>query len=50
MKEKPEGARSDFHFRLMAFSYKFRDIFAPRERILQEVDFKPGDWVLDFGF
>lgn len=50
MKEKQAGAKSNFHFRLMSFLYKFRDFFAPRENILQEVGIKPGDWVLDFGF
>lgn len=39
----------DLHFKLMSFSYKFRDFFYPRENILKEVEIKPGYCVLDYG-
>lgn len=39
----------DIHFRLMAFGFKVRDLVNPPEKILMEVDIKPGDRVLDFG-
>jgi ubiquinone/menaquinone biosynthesis C-methylase UbiE len=40
---------SDFHFRFMAFGFKFRDIFAPRASILKKVGIETGSSVLDFG-
>ena len=40
---------SDFHFKLMCFSYRFRDRFAPRANILKEVGIKPGFHILDYG-
>jgi len=43
---KPEP---NFHFKLMSFSYKFRDIFSPRKNILKEVGIKAGFHVLDYG-
>ncbi len=39
----------DFHFKAMAFAFKFRDFFAPRKNILKEVGIKPGFHVLDYG-
>jgi ubiquinone/menaquinone biosynthesis C-methylase UbiE len=39
----------DFHFKFMAFGFKFRDIFLPRRNILKEVGIKPGFQVLDYG-
>ena len=44
--DKPEP---NFHFKLMSFSYKFRDFFFPRKNILKEVGIKPGFHVLDYG-
>jgi ubiquinone/menaquinone biosynthesis C-methylase UbiE len=44
--DKPEP---NFHFRLMALSYKLRDIFLPRMNILKEVEIRPGSHVLDYG-
>ena len=38
-----------FHFKLMAFSYKFRDLFSPRENVLKEVGIQPGANILDYG-
>jgi ubiquinone/menaquinone biosynthesis C-methylase UbiE len=53
LKEKEEGtmdkAESNLGFRLMAFSYKFRDLRLPRKNILKEVGIKPGFHVLDYG-
>ena len=44
-----DKVESNLGFRLMAFSYKFRDFFRPRIDILKEVEIKPGDHVLDYG-
>ena len=38
-----------FHFKLMSFSYKFRDFFLPRKDVLREVGINPGFTVLDYG-
>lgn len=40
---------SDSHFRTLCFLYKFRDLFIPREKILEEVGIRPGFHVLDYG-
>lgn len=40
---------SNLHFRLMALSFKLRDMFSPREDVLKEVAIRPGAHVLDFG-
>ena len=40
---------SGFHFGLMSFGYKFRDLFLPRQNVLAEVGIKPGSRVLDYG-
>ena len=44
-----DRVESNINFKLMAFSYKFRDFFQPRMDILKEVGIKPGDHVLDYG-
>jgi ubiquinone/menaquinone biosynthesis C-methylase UbiE len=44
-----DKAESNLGFRLMAFSYKFRDLRLPRKNILKEVGIKPGFHVLDYG-
>jgi ubiquinone/menaquinone biosynthesis C-methylase UbiE len=36
-------------FRLMSFSFQFRDLFLPRKNILAEVGIKPGFSILDYG-
>lgn len=43
---KPE---SNLGFKLMAFSYKFRDFLQPRMNILKEVSIERGSHVLDYG-
>jgi ubiquinone/menaquinone biosynthesis C-methylase UbiE len=40
---------SNFHFKLMSFGYKFRDLRLPRMDILKEVGIKQGFHVLDYG-
>jgi ubiquinone/menaquinone biosynthesis C-methylase UbiE len=42
-------SESNFHFRVMAFMYKFRDLFLPRRSILMEVGIQPGFHILDYG-
>ena len=44
-----DKAESNLGFKLMAFTYRFRDFFQPRMDILKEVEIKPGDHVLDYG-
>jgi ubiquinone/menaquinone biosynthesis C-methylase UbiE len=39
----------NFHFRLMALMYKWRDILWPRINILKEVGIREGFHVLDYG-
>ena len=39
----------NFHYRLMALGYKFRDFFLPRMNVLKEVGIEPGFHVLDYG-
>ncbi len=40
---------ANFHFRLMSFGYKFRDLFLPRKNVLKEAGIKPGFSILDYG-
>ena len=40
---------SNFDFRAMSFSYKFRDFLLPRKNVLKEVGIKPRSTVLDYG-
>lgn len=40
---------NDLHFKLMSFSYKFRDFFFPRKNVLKEVEIESGYHVLDYG-
>jgi ubiquinone/menaquinone biosynthesis C-methylase UbiE len=40
---------SDFGFRAMAFMFKVRDFFRPREDIVEEVGLREGFHVLDYG-
>jgi len=39
----------DLMFRAMSFVIKCRDLYRPRWRILEEVEFRPGQRVLDYG-
>jgi ubiquinone/menaquinone biosynthesis C-methylase UbiE len=41
--------QSNLDFKLMSLSFKFRDFFSPRMKILKEVGIKPGFHVLDYG-
>lgn len=40
---------SNFHFRLMSFTFKFRDLLLSRRKILEETGIKPGFYILDYG-
>jgi len=44
--DRPEP---DLHFRVMAFMYRFRDLFSPRRKIIDEIGLEPGLHVLDYG-
>ena len=44
-----DRVESNLGFRLMALSYKFRDLRLPRRDILKEVGIRPGFHVLDYG-
>jgi len=44
-----DKAESNFGFRLMSLSYKFRDLLVPRRNVLKEVGIKPGFAILDYG-
>jgi len=44
-----EKRMSDLGFRGMSLAFKFRDLFSPRGRILEEVGIEPGSTVLDYG-
>ena len=44
--DKPEP---DLNFKLMALTFKLRDLFRPRKDILDEVGIRPGFCVLDYG-
>ena len=46
MVKRPEP---NLHFRLMFFTYKFRDFFVPRMKILKEAGIEEGFQVLDYG-
>ena len=46
MVKRPEPK---FHSRLMSFTYKFRDFFVPRMKILKEAGIEEGFHVLDYG-
>lgn len=39
----------DWDFRMMALTFKARDLVAPRMRVLQEAGIRPGFHVLDYG-
>ncbi len=40
---------SNFHFKVMAATFKLRDFLSPRKNILKEAGIKPGFHVLDYG-
>lgn len=44
-----KGEQPNFHFRLMALMYKWRDILRPRTNILKEAGIQEGFHVLDYG-
>jgi ubiquinone/menaquinone biosynthesis C-methylase UbiE len=44
-----DNPKSNIDFKFMSLTYKFRDLFLPRKKILKEVGIKPGFRVLDYG-
>jgi ubiquinone/menaquinone biosynthesis C-methylase UbiE len=44
-----DNPKANFDFKLMALTYKFRDLVLPRMNILKESGIKPGSHVLDYG-
>ena len=44
-----EKRMTDLGFRGMSLAFKFRDLFSPRGKILEEVGIEPGFTVLDYG-
>lgn len=42
-------SQSKFGFGFMSFTFSIRDLFFPRDNILDEVGISEGDFVLDFG-
>lgn len=44
-----DRSNSNFHFRVMAFTFGLRDFLLPRKKILDEVEIRPGFHVLDYG-
>jgi len=47
--EQTETVMPKSHFKLMSAMFAVRDFFAPRSRILDEIDINEGDVILDFG-
>jgi len=41
--------QTNFHFRLMVLTHKFRDFFVPRKNILKDAGIEEGFHVLDYG-
>jgi len=41
--------KSNLDFRLMAFTYRLRDLLSPPMNVLKELDIRQGFWVLDYG-
>jgi len=48
-REQEVRLQSNLDFRLMALFFKFRDLFMPPVRVLNEVEIKAGFRVLDYG-
>jgi ubiquinone/menaquinone biosynthesis C-methylase UbiE len=44
-----EHLEPNFHFRLMSWMYRVRDLFGPRKNLLKEAGLKEGFQVLDYG-
>jgi ubiquinone/menaquinone biosynthesis C-methylase UbiE len=48
-KEKKSRVLSNLDFKIMSMSYKMRDFYRPRSRIIEDVGIKTGARVLDYG-
>jgi len=44
-----DGQKPDLGFKMMAITFKIRDFFSPRAKVLAEVGIRPGWSVLDYG-
>lgn len=44
-----DGLMSNLHFWGMTFFFRLRDLVVPRDKVLREVEIRPGDRVLDYG-
>ena len=44
-----EKQMSNSHFKMMTFTFKIRDLFSPRRKVLEEVGIQSGFNVLDYG-
>ena len=44
-----EKQMSNSHFKMMTLTFKIRDLFVPRKKVLEEVGIKPGFNILDYG-
>ena len=40
---------SNLHFKVMSFEFKFRDLFLPPRKKLNDVGIRPGFHILDYG-
>ena len=47
--EQTEAVMPKSHFKFMSAAFAVRDFFAPRGKILEEIDINEGDVILDFG-
>ena len=47
--EQTETVMPKSHFKMMSAMFAVRDFFAPRGKILDEIDINEGDVILDFG-
>lgn len=49
VKQEKVKPRSNLHFKLMAFSFKFRDLLRPPQRLLKKARLEEGMYVVDYG-
>jgi len=49
VKQEEVEPKSNLHFRLMAFIFKFRDLLRPPQRLLKKARLEEGMWVVDYG-
>ena len=49
MRQDRAKPKSSLHFKLMAFSFKFRDLLQPPQRLLKKARLEKGMYVVDYG-